>query len=165
MIEVVRNPEHSGFDIVELKSNLSISLDRLAAIFLGLSAVTLLVAVGPLILGLWPVMLIALFHIVAVGICLRKAWRGHWARQRLAVGPQVLRVDHDTQAGRCSSEWPMAWVRVEIESGRLGDQRVYLRCRGKRQEIGSFLPIDERLEAARELKQRIGPFSAWTHDN
>lgn len=165
MIEVVRNPEHSGFDIVELKSNLSISLDRLAAIFLGLSAVTLLVAVGPMILGLWPVMVIAVLHLLAVGLCLRLAWRGHWARQRLQIGPGVLRVDHDTQAGRQSSEWPLAWVKVVVERGRLGDARVFLSCHGKRQEVGGFLSVDERLEAAQEIKKRIGPMSAWTHDN
>jgi hypothetical protein len=43
MIEVHDNPDHPAFDH-RSRSNLSMSLDRLAAVFLGLSAVTLLVA-------------------------------------------------------------------------------------------------------------------------
>ena len=162
MIDVDRNPEHPEFEILELKSNLSISLDRLFAVFLGLSTVTLLVAIGPLIVGLWPVMAVALFHLIVVGLCLRMAWRGHWARESIAIGPRVIRIDRFLQNGSSSREWPLAWVRVQLLKGKLGDQRLFLTCQGKREEIGGFLPIEERLEAARVLETRIGPLTAWS---
>ncbi|MEN1729408.1 MAG: DUF2244 domain-containing protein [Pseudomonadota bacterium] len=162
MIDVDRNPEHPDFEIVELKSNLSISLDRLFAVFLGLSTVTLLVAIGPLIVGLWPVMAVALFHLLLVGLCLRLAWRGHWARESISIGPDVIRVERFVQGGSSLREWPLAWVRVRVENGKLGERRVFLTCQGKREEVGAFLPIDERLEVAQQLKTRIGPLTAWS---
>jgi uncharacterized membrane protein len=165
MIDVSRNPDNPEFEVVELKSNLSISLDRLVAVFLGLSTVTLLVAVGPLILGLWPVMIVALAHLIAVGICLRMAWRGHWARERIEIGPGALRVERFTTRGAASTDWPLAWVRVKVENRGLGEQRVYLACQGRRQELGAFLPIEERLKAAEEINHRIRPLSAWTQHN
>ena len=165
MIDVSRNPDHPEFEVVELKSNLSISLDRLVAVFLGLSTVTLLVAVGPLILGLWPVMIVALAHLIAVGICLRMAWRGHWIRERIEIGPESLRVDRFSTRGATSKEWPLPWVRVNVEEGRLGEKHVYLACQGQRQELGAFLPIEERVKAAEELNHRIRPLSAWTQHN
>jgi uncharacterized membrane protein len=162
MIVVSRNPDNPEFEVVELKSNLSISLDRLVAVFLGLSTVTLLVAVGPLILGLWPVMVVALVHLIAVGICLRTAWRGHWVRERIQIGPGALRVDRYSTRGATSAEWPLAWVRVNVEKCSLGEKRVYLACQGRHQELGAFLPVEERLTAAEEINHRIRPLSAWT---
>lgn len=164
-MEILQNPHHSDFEIIEIRSNLSISLDRLMAIFLGLSTVTLLVALGPLILGLWPILIIALFHLLMVGWCLRLAWRGHWARERLLIGPEVLGVEHFEQGGRSRSEWPLAWVRVQILPDRSGESRVYLVCQGKRQQLGAFLPMSERMEFARTLKHCLQPLSAWTHEN
>ncbi len=165
MIEVVGNPEHSGFEIIEAKSNLSISLDRLTAIFLALSTVTLLVALGPTILGLWPILLVALLHLVLVGWCLRMAWRGNWALESLAIGPDKLEVTHYRKNGCTCSQWPLAWVRVAVENERLGEQRVYLCCQGKRLQLGSFLPVAERLELAEALQNRLLPHSAWRNNN
>jgi len=165
MIEVFRNPDHPDFEVVELRSNLSISLDRLFLVFLGLSTITLLVAIGPLIVGLWPVMVVAIGHLIAVGLCLRLAWRGHWARERIEIGPSKLGLVRCLKSGSERGEFPLAWVRVVIEAGRLGDQRIFLTCQGERQEIGSFLPLDERLQAAKEMNDRIRPMSAWHHKN
>ena len=90
------------------------------------------------------------------------------------VDTAVTRLDADAVVGalvRClksgseRGEFPLAWVRVVIEAGRLGDQRIFLTCQGERQEIGSFLPLDERLQAAKEMNDRIRPMSAWHHKN
>ncbi len=161
MIEVKDNPEHPGFPVVDVRSNLSISLDRLASVFLGLSAVTLLVAAGPLLFGLWPIMVIALIHLLIVGWCLRLAWRGHWARERLVVGPELLTVEQFALNRHSRRDWPLAWVQVCSEARGLGDVHVYLSCKGQRQQIGAFLPLDERLELVKTLKNCIGPMSAW----
>lgn len=161
MIEVKDNPEHPGFPVIDVRSNLSISLDRLASVFLGISAVTLLVATGPLLFGMWPIMLIALVHLLIVGWCLRLAWRGHWARERLTVGPEQLVVEHFALNRRTRKDWPLAWVQVRSESGGMGDVRVYLSCKGERQQLGAFLSLEERLELAETVKNCIGPMSAW----
>lgn len=162
MIEVNNATDRAGVLLIEARSNVSISLDRLAVIFLGLSAVTLLVALGPLIMGLWVVMAIAIIHLVIVGWCFRLAWRGNWAREDLAVGSEELTVERFTASSRSVSRWPAAWVRVSIETGRLGEKHVYLSCQGRRQQLGAFLPVPERLELARLLSDCLRPRSAWS---
>jgi uncharacterized membrane protein len=127
--------------------------------------VTLLVAIGPLIVGLWPVMVVAVLHLVAVGLCLRLAWRGHWAREQILIGPEKLEVNRFFKGGEERGQFPLAWVRVIVEPGRLGERRIFLACQGRRLEIGAFLPVDERLQAAAEMNERIRPLSAWSHNN
>lgn len=136
------------------------SLDRLAVFFLFLSSVTLLAALFPLIMGLWPVMLIAIVHLLIVGWCLRLAWRGNWARERLLVGPDDLIVEHYELRRRSRRSWPAAWVRVDIVQAALGEARVVLRCKGEAQQIGAFLPVNERLELARALRQSLAKLTA-----
>jgi uncharacterized membrane protein len=162
VIEVTDDETEPGVAMIEARSNLSISLDRLAVIFLGLSAVTLLVALGPLIMGLWVIMAIAIVHLIIVGWCFRLAWRGHWAREDMAIGPEELTVERVTAKSRSLTHWPVAWVRVDIVPGRLGEKHVYLSCQGRRQQLGAFLPVPERLELAQLLSDRLRPLSAWS---
>lgn len=165
VIETHEKTDGSGVIVIDVKSNLSMSLDRLATVFLGLSAVTLLIALGPLILGLWPILLVAVVHLLIVGWCLRLAWRGNWARERLTVSSEKLSVEHYELRNRSQTCWPVAWVRVVQQSDSLGDVRLVLQCHGHRQEIGAFLPVTERLELGRILKQCLRPYSAWSAGN
>lgn len=146
--------------VIEARSNLSMSLDRLAAVFLGLSAVTLLVALGPLLLGFWPIMLAAFVHLLIVGWCMRLAWRGNWARERMEIGRDVMTIDHFDARRKTHSEWPSPWVRVEVEEQRMGERRIVVSCHGRRQVIGEFLPTVEKLALADALKESLGPFDA-----
>lgn len=146
--------------MIEARSNLSMSLDRLAAVFLGLSAVTLLVALGPLLLGFWPIMVAAVVHLLAVGWCMRLAWRGNWVRERMVIDRDRLRIDHFDARRRTRSEWPSAWVSVQVEEQRLGERQVVVACHGRRQVIGEFLPTGEKLALADALKESLRPFDA-----
>lgn len=161
MIEVHDNPDDAILTVIESRSNLSMSLDRLAAVFLGLSTVTLLIALGPLILGLWPILLVSVIHLMIVGWCFRLAWRGNWAREKVRIDQDLMTVEHYDLRRRYSSEWPVAWVRIRVEPAPLGDARVFIDCKGQSQQLGAFLPVNERLELAEILKKRLGPLSAW----
>lgn len=145
---------------IEVLSNLSLTLDRLAAFFLALSAVTLTVALLPTLLGYWPIMAIAIVHLAVVGWCFRLAWRGHWARQDITVDADRVQVDFRTARGVEQHELQTDWVRVEQRSAH-GEPRVYLVLHGKRIEIGSFVPATERIEAARSISRALEPHSAW----
>ncbi|HKL52559.1 MAG TPA: DUF2244 domain-containing protein [Wenzhouxiangellaceae bacterium] len=145
---------------IEVLSNLSLTLDRLAGFFLALSAVTLTVALLPTLLGYWPVMAIAIVHLAIVGWCFRIAWRGHWARQDITVDPDRVRIEFRTIQGVEQHELPTDWVRVEQRSAS-GEPRVFLVLHGKRIEIGSFVPAGERIEAAKSIIRALEPHSAW----
>lgn len=145
---------------IEVLSNLSLTLDRLAGFFLVLSAVTLTVALLPTLLGYWPIMAIAIVHLGIVGWCFRLAWRGNWARQDITVDADRVRVDFRTASATQHHELPVGWVRVEQRTMR-GEPRVYLVLHGKRIEIGSFVPPAERIEAAKSIIRALEPHSAW----
>lgn len=145
---------------IEVLANLSLTLDRLAGVFLALSATTLLVALLPTLLGYWPIMAIAIAHLAIVGWCFRLAWRGNWARQDIMVDAERVRIEHRTAREEHRHELPTDWVRVEQRSIR-GEPRVYLALHGKRVEIGSFVPADERIQAARTIARALEPHSAW----
>lgn len=155
VIETRRSSQSRQSGFIEARSNLSMSLDRLAAVFLGLSAVTLLVALGPALLGFWPILVVAVVHLIVVGWCMRLAWRGNWARERLIIDRDRLTIEHFDVRQATRSQWPRAWVRVEVEEQRMGERRVVVTCHGRRQVIGSFLPTGEKLALARALREHL----------
>lgn len=146
---------------VEVLSNLSLTLDRLAGVFLMLSGVTLLTALMPTLLGYWPVMAIAIVHLVIVGWCFRLAWRGHWARQDITVDSTRVSVESRTARSHWRREWPVDWVRVHQDSIR-GEPRIRIGLHGHLVEIGRFLPADERIEAGRRISALLAPHTAWS---
>lgn len=162
MIEILQTDDDGCPTQLELRSNLSMSLDRLMAVFLVLSAFTLMIALWPLMLGLWPVMLAALIHVVLVGFCFRAAWRGNWARQRISAEADGLSIEHYDAKITRRTQLPMEWLRVQMDSHRLGGTRVFLVERGHRHEVGRFLPDSERAELGPLLKRLLTPRSAWT---
>ncbi|MDZ7789959.1 MAG: DUF2244 domain-containing protein [Xanthomonadales bacterium] len=160
MIDTRHSSDPRRSSVIEARSNLSMSLDRLAAVFLGLSAVTLLVALGPLLLGFWPIMAAAVLHLLMVGWCMRLAWRGNWVRERMRIDSDSLTIEHFDVRRRSRSQWPSAWVQVQVENRPMGDRRVVVACHGRRQVIGEFLPTGEKLALAGALKESLRPFDA-----
>jgi uncharacterized membrane protein len=164
VIEVQHSQADDDLTVIEARSNLSMTLDRLAAVFLGLSAVVLLLALGTTIMGFWPILPVAVIHLILVGWCFRLAWRGNWARERFLIGRNDVVIEHYDIRRQSRSSWPSAWLRVRVEAGPLGEHRVVLTCQGRRQVIGSFLPVTERLELAEVLKRSLRPRSAWSNE-
>lgn len=161
MIALQQADKSSKNVVIEVKSNLSMTLDRLMAVFAGLSLVTLLVAAWPALMGLWPILLAAVVHLAIVGWCFRSAWRGNWARERLRIEGDRLIVEHFRAGHRNRSEWPVAWLRVQADQGRFADLHVYINNQGRRQEIGAFLPVHERAQLAEMLDNALRPRTAW----
>ena len=147
--------------VIEAKSNLSMTLDRLMAVFGGICVLSLLIVAWPVMMGLWPILLAALVHLVIVGLCFRSAWRGNWAREQLHIAGDRLVVHHYRAGLRRKSEWPVAWSRVHTEEGRFSELRVFIVSQGQRQEIGAFLPVNERAQLAQMLDHALRPHSGW----
>ncbi len=145
---------------IELLANLSWTLDRLVGFFLVLSAITLLVALLPTLLGYWPIMVVAIAHLAIVGWCFRLAWRGNWARQDVVIDDKYIRVHSRTLKTENRLEWPVQWVRARAEMLR-GETRAFLVLHDKRFEIGRFVPVTERIEAVNLIERALTPHSAW----
>ena len=138
------------------------TLDRLMAVFAGLCVLTLLVVAWPVAMGLWPILVVALLHLLAVGWCFRNAWRSNWAKERFTIANDQLVVEQFRAGHESSHEWPVAWTRVLQENGRFGEMHLFLASQGIRQEIGKFLPISERERLAAMLEQALQPQTAWS---
>lgn len=161
MLEMQTSQRSTDSIVIEARANLSMTLDRLMAVFAGLSLVTLLVTVWPVLMGLWPILLAALIHLAIVGWCFRAAWRGNWARESLRIEGDDLVVEHFRAGHQSRTKWPVAWTRVYKEPGRLADLRVFVGSQGRRQEVGAFLPVGERAELAVMLEKALRARSAW----
>lgn len=161
MVEVETQDGPKPRTLLLAKSNLSITLDRLAVVYLCLCAVTLLVAMLPAIMGFWPIIPIAIAHLLVVGWCLRRAWRGNWARERIEISAETVRVEHAALGDYSRLEWPTPWLKVYREMLPDGGIRVILGYHAQRIEIGAFLPYTERVELARALEAGLKPYSAW----
>lgn len=155
----VSDPLHED-TVIEARSNLSMSLDRLTAVFGGICVLTLAIAAWPVFFGLWPILLAAVLHLLVVGWCFRAAWRGNWARERLRVDQDALVLEEFRLGRQQRSEWPAAWTRIETRPAPNGDVRVFLSAQGRRREVGSFLPVNEREQLVFALRSLLEPRSA-----
>lgn len=158
-----QQPDARGHAAVVATSNLSLSLEGLFYVFLALCAVTVTVALLPTIQGYWPIMCFAVIHLVIVGVCLRRAWRGNWAREVITIGPDAVCIDHAALGESRHDEIPTPWTRVVVEPGE--PPRIFLAHHGRRIEIGAFLPPAERRELAVKLSRGLAPYSAWSASN
>lgn len=163
MVSDRRQPDETGHAAVVATSNLSLSLEALFWVFVALCVLTVSVALLPTLQGYWPIMCFALVHLLVVGLCLRRAWRGHWARQVIRVGPDRVVVEHTALGERRSTELPTAWTRVMVTPG--GNGRVFLAHHGERLAVGDFLPPAERHDLAVRLSRTLAPHSAWSDSN
>jgi len=160
MVREVDDSARLGRCRIEVLSNLSLTLDRLAGWFLLISGVTLGVALLPTVMGYWPIMAIAIVHLVIVGWCFRLAWRGHWARQDIEIDFEQIRIGSCTARGCHEQVWPSGWVRVE-RSTRGSELRVFVALHQRRIEIGRFLPEFEREQAADMIAAALARRSTW----
>lgn len=161
LLEIRNQPDRNKRTALLVQSNLSITLGRLFGIFAILSAVTLAVALTLTWQGFWPVLIFALVHLWIVGWCFRFAWRNHWARQRIEIGPDTMIVEHVALKEHSRVEWPTPWVQVHVVSDR-GQPRVFLARSGESLEVGGFLPPSERKELAEAIQEGLKPYSAWS---
>ncbi len=157
-----RRKKCGGVEVIEARSNVSMSLDQLTAVFGGLCLITLLIVAWPVFMGLWPILVVAVLHLMAVGWCFRRAWRNNWAREIFRIDDEKLVVVQLKAGEQKHAEWPAAWTTVKKERGHFGEPRCFLVSHGKQQQIGSFLPASEREELIEMLDQLIRPRSAWS---
>ncbi|MDX1625604.1 MAG: DUF2244 domain-containing protein [Wenzhouxiangellaceae bacterium] len=160
MVRIHRNEDSGAVDI-EVLSNLSLTLDRLAGVFLVISASTLTIALWPTLMGYWPIMVIAVLHLAVVGWCFRLAWRGNWKRQDIRIDARRVRVRSRTADRKSTVHLPTCWTRVQkmIEAD---EPSIHLVHGAHRIEIGAFVPAAERLEAMDALERAIAPHTAWS---
>ena len=162
MISTHSDTAHNNHFSVELRSNLSMTLDRFFAVFLAISTVVMLISLYYLALGLWPVMLISLLHVVAVGWCFRSAWRNNWFRQFIRFKNDTVTIEHKSASDSWQLTWPTTWLRIVSNKDKHKEHRVYLCQHNQKQEVGSFLPQNEREQLEKVMRKALTNRTGWT---
>jgi len=160
MVTIDPAPESGGAATISAWANLSISLERLALVFLGLSSVTLFIALLLTWQGYWPVLVIAAVHLAGVGIALRLAWRRNWTGEVIHIDNRCIRVRRNVSGEIREWRQDPHWVRVCLErDGRGREPRLLLRRGTDRIELGRFLNPKERREFAALIERGLKPYS------
>lgn len=141
-----------------LTRNCSIRPSQMLAVYLGLSAVCLSIAIGFAAAGAVPVLAFAGLELLLVGVALLVYARHAADRECIALDGGALVLEHQTASRVERTEFSMAWVRVEPPSGQCplirltGDGRTALAGRYLRPELRPRLAAELRaaLRAQRE---------------
>ena len=150
----VESREEAHFEMVSHRNNSSSRLVRLL-VFGSLGVFTLLVAVGFMLAGAWPVLPFAGLECVA--LLLAYSWlQRHDSDYELisASGDDVvveMRFGGRLERHRLSRYW--ARVIIEVRPDRR--TRVFLRSHGREVEFGRLLPDDARVATAKRLRTRL----------
>jgi len=110
------------------------------------------------LLGAWPVAPFLGLDVALVWWAFRKNYADGLKEERIEVTDHELvlrRFDHDQK--REELHFTRQWVRVELEEDHARELigSLYLRFKGKRTEIGRFLPARERKEVASLLRHAL----------
>ncbi|MEQ8667221.1 MAG: DUF2244 domain-containing protein [Rhodospirillales bacterium] len=114
------------------------------------------------VIGAWPVSIFIGLDVVLLFAALRlHFWFGR-SREVITITHDLLTVERIGAGGRrrtwaASPHW-MKVVVTELDDDR---NRLELRTRDNRTEIGRFLNADEKVALARELRGKLAAFSVW----
>ncbi len=119
-----------------------------------LSVISFATGVAFLIMGAWPVFGFLGLDVLAIYIAFKINFGRARAREEITVTPSELRLRRVSHRGHVV-EWVLnpLWVQLdEVVHAEFGTERLYLRSRGRRVSIGSFLGAEEKASFAKALR-------------
>ena len=124
---------------------------------MGISAVSLSVAIGFALIGYWPILPFAGLEMLLLGACLYHVSASARQTEVVRVHERLVAVEK----GRCGPEerWEFdrAWARVALQGARHAwyPSRLVIRSHGREVAIGEFLEERERASLADDLERAI----------
>src|ERR1700759_1695303 len=119
-----------------------------------LSVISFATGVAFLIMGAWPVFGFLGLDVLAIYIAFKINFRRARACEEITVTPSELRLRRVSHRGH-QVEWVLnpLWVQLDEEvHEEFGTERLYLRSKGRRLSVGSFLGPDEKASFAKALR-------------
>lgn len=136
--------------------NASLTASQAVLFMVGISAVSLTIAIAFAILGFWPIVPLAGLELAALGVALYVSVRRNAYREVVTVGEQTVEVAFGRigQGPQRTVDFPRPWTRVVLEPGAtaLAPTRLLLASGACRVEIGQCLTDEERAALAVRLK-------------
>lgn len=132
-------------------------------LLIGITAITLIIALAFTIVGAWPILPFAGIELFAFWLALRHLQRHANDEEHIQVDATHIEIVR-RHAGAGEQQvtrhlFPRYWARLRIERppDRLGISRtrIFIRSHGREAEIGLMLTEAQRQALARELKQQL----------
>ncbi|HIF18610.1 MAG TPA: DUF2244 domain-containing protein [Cycloclasticus sp.] len=147
----------SGRRYVVLMPNSSLSFRQAVLFFVGISTVSLTIALLLYFMGLWLVLPFSGLELLVLGYCLLLTLKKCGVQEVITITDKVIRVERGLHTVKERSELPLGWVRVELEKPKYRGHATSLiiKSHGKRIEVGRFLVESERESLAKQLKTML----------
>lgn len=138
--------------------NCSLSVRGALVFFASLAAFTLGIASALTALGLWPILLIAVGELLALGWALRESLQRRFQAEILTITENEITVESRDRVAcrRCTFQRHWAQIKLNRPASRLLPSRLTIESHGRACEVGGFLTEDERRGLALRLKRLIG---------
>lgn len=121
-----------------------------------LACVTLTIALWLTFLGYWPIMVVAILHLLLAGFGLRKAIAENRCSETICIESNTISVRQ--RQNRCQHHWQQAlqWLRLEWRASRQrADPTLILHADGRQLELGAFLSSHEKAALLLQLHSRL----------
>lgn len=160
MVDVCGTASSVHFSITA-RPNRALSPGSALCVFALVAVVTMLFALGCLLLGAWPVVPFAVVELMAFFLSFRYVWRHGGDYERLSMDDDKILLEMHEPGRDRHMELSGYWTMVLLDYMPDGHcRRLALRSHGREIEFGRFLNSDERLSLGRQLKSRVGGFMA-----
>jgi uncharacterized membrane protein len=143
---------------IVIRPNCSLSVRGAVVFFASLATVTLGIASAFTVLGLWPILLIALGELLALGWALHESLQRRFQAEILTITEHEVTVESRDRLARRQVVFQRHWAQIRLTrpAVRLHPSRLTIESHGRACEVGGFLTEDERCGLALRLKRLIG---------
>ncbi len=151
------------FDL-ELRPSRPLQPKQLWLVLAGVAATFLVLGARLLFLGAWPILPFMALDLALLAWALRESKRSGRQSEHLrldADGLEYIRIaPHGAIRRRLLEAW---WTKVELEDLGKYENRLWLKSRGDRLPLGSFLSPSERADIARVIEDGLARFRNRGH--
>ena len=140
-----------------IRPNRSITKKGINLLLLGISIVTIGIAIRFWLIGAWMVLYFAILEMCMLGIAFVVVERKTRYCETIELNDETVLVTQENWRSTREWKYPTYWVKVVLDVDTSGwyPSHLYLSSHGKSLEIGSCLNEEERLALTQSLRKRI----------
>jgi uncharacterized membrane protein len=153
------NQVAADFEIIARPNSSLTAKGRVYAVMI-MAAISLVVAVGFSLIGAWFVLPFAGLELVGVGYAFYYIHCHSQDYESIVILGDQISVEKKSYKAVSRMVFNRYWAKVLLRNAPSGDQMLSLRSHGKEIEFGRcYMTNDQRLELAKQLKERVGVVS------
>ncbi len=153
------NQVAADFEVVARPNSSLSAKGRVYAVVI-IAAISLAVALGFSLIGAWLVLPFAGIELLAIGYAFYYIHCHSQDYESIVIEGDQISVEKKSYKAVSKMVFNRYWAKVLLRLTPNGDQMLSLRSHGKEIDFGrSYMTNDQRLELAKQLKERVGVVS------